>query len=591
MRRSVVGIAAAAAVAAATGLALEAQPRGMTGQWRSVGGDAAFTRYSPLDQITKNNVKTLKIAWRQAGYDPALKTAFPELRVSGNYRSTPIMVDGVLYAPNAVGLVRAFGPGSGEIRWEQAPFAQTIEEVSRPSPRGVDYWKSGNEERLFLVRGEYLYAMNARDGSYIQDFGDKGRVHLHWNHPLAGLYSWTASPIVVNDVIIVAGATAGAGDGGVKREAAPEDVRGFDARTGKLLWTFHVVPPNGEFGSETWGGESNAYSGDLASWCCISGDAELGQAYVPLSAPTGINYGGHRPGDNLFSDSIVALDVKTGKRVWHFQMVHHDLWDYDTVGPATLGDITVNGKRIKALMQPSKTGFMYVFDRTNGTPVWPIEERPVPQSAVPGEATAKTQPFPTKPPPFDRQGWTEDDLIDFTPELRARAKEKVKDFNMGPLFSPPLVPSDQPGGFRGQLTMPGGWGSGNWHTGAFDPETAIYYAVSHTQPGISRADQDRRPERDDGLRDPGARAPRGRPAAAGAVARPGPVDRRLPGVQGPLRPHHRHRHESRRARVDGRQRRRPAQPSAGQGSQPAAAGHPRPRRAAGDQDAALHRRG
>ena len=482
-------IVALAAVALAGWMALErldAQSRA-GGQWRSVGGDAAFTRYSPLDQITRNNVKSLKIAWRQAGYDPALKTQFPELRVSGNYRSTPIMVDGVLYAPNAVGLVRAFGPGSGEIRWEQAPFAQTIEEVSRPSPRGVDYWKSGNEERLFLVRGEYLYAMNARDGSYIQDFGDKGRVHLHWNHPLAGLYSWTASPIVVNDVIIVAGATAGAGDGGVKREAAPEDVRGFDARTGKLLWTFHVVPPSGEFGSETWGGESNAYSGDLASWCCISGDAELGQAYVPLSAPTGINYGGHRPGDNLFSDSIVALDVKTGKRVWHFQMVHHDLWDYDTVGPATLGDITVNGKRIKALMQPSKTGFMYVFDRTTGTPVWPIEERPVPQSTVPGEVTARTQPFPTKPPPFDRQGWTEDDLIDFTPELRARAKEKVKDYKMGPLFSPPLVPSDQPGGAKGQLTMPGGWGSGNWHTGAFDPETAIYYAVSHTQPGISRA--------------------------------------------------------------------------------------------------------
>ncbi len=367
MRRSLVGIAAAAALAAATGLGLEAQPRGTNGQWRSVGGDAAFTRYSPLDQINKNNVKTLKVAWRQAGYDPALKQAFPTLRVSGNYRSTPIMVDGVLYAPNAVGLIRAFGPGSGEIRWEQAPFAQTIEEVSRPSPRGVDYWKSGSDERLFLVRGEYLYAINAKDGSYIQDFGEKGRVNLHWSHPLAGLFSWTASPIVVNDVIVVAGATAGAGDGGVKREAAPEDVRGFDARTGKLLWTFHVVPPAGEYGSETWGGESNAYSGDLASWCCISGDAELGQAYVPLSAPTGINYGGHRPGDNLFSDSIVALDVKTGKRVWHFQMVHHDLWDYDTVGPATLGDITVNGKRIKALMQPSKTGFMYVFDRTTGT--------------------------------------------------------------------------------------------------------------------------------------------------------------------------------------------------------------------------------
>ena len=192
------------------------------------------------------------------------------------------------------------------------------------------------------------------------------------------MFSWTASPIVVNNVIVVAGATAGAGDGGVKKEAAPEDVRGFDVRTGKLLWTFHVVPHAGEFGADTWGDESYSFSGDLASWCCISADPELNQIYVPLSAPTGIVYGGHRPGDNLFSDSLVALDVKTGKRVWHFQMVHHDLWEYDTVGPATLGDITVNGRRIKAVMQPSKTGFLYVFDRTTGQPVWPIEERPVP---------------------------------------------------------------------------------------------------------------------------------------------------------------------------------------------------------------------
>ena len=425
------------------------------GQWRAVGGDAAFTRYSPLNQINKTNVRSLKVAWRKAGVDPALKQTFPELRVSGNFRSTPLMINGVLYAPNAVGLLRAFGPGSGEVRWEQAAFAQTIEEVSRPSPRGAEYWRSGNDERLFLVRGEYLYAINLKDGSYIKDFGENGRVSLHWDHPLAALFSWTASPIVVNDVIVVAGATAGAGDGGVKKEATPEDIRGFDARTGKLLWTFHVVPRGGEYGSDTWGDESNSFSGDLASWCCISADAELNHVYVPLSAPTGINYGGHRPGDNLFSDSIVALDVKTGKRVWHFQMVHHDLWDYDTVGPATLGEITVGGRRIKALMQPGKTGFMYVFDRTTGQPVWPIEERAVPQSTVPGEHTSKTQPFPTKPAPFDRQGWTEDDLIDYTPELRARAKAKVKGYTMGPLFSPPSLRSTEPGGPRGTLIMPG----------------------------------------------------------------------------------------------------------------------------------------
>ena len=486
MRRE---LAALMAVMAAPWLALwplDAQS-GPAGQWRAVGGDAGYTRYSPLDQINRNNVRALKVAWRRPGVDPGLKQQFPELRVSGNFRSTPLMINGVLYAPNAVGLVRAFGPGSGEARWEQAPFAQTIEEVSRPSPRGVDYWKSGADERLFLVRGEYLYAINVKDGTYAKDFGQGGRVNLHWDQPLAAMFSWTASPVVVNDVIVVAGATAGAGDGGVKKEAAPEDIRGFDARTGTLLWTFHVVPHAGEMGADTWGDESYAFSGDLASWCCLSADAELGHVYIPTSAPTGINYGGHRPGDNLFSDSILALDVKTGKRAWHFQMVHHDLWDYDTVGPPTLGDITVDGRRIKALMQPSKTGFIYVFDRTTGKPVWPIEERPVPQSTVPGEHTAKTQPFPTKPVPFDRQGFTEEDLIDFTPELRARAKEKVKGLLMGPLFAPPAIVSTEPGGVRGQLIMPGGWGSGNWHTGAFDPETGVYYAVSHTQPGISRA--------------------------------------------------------------------------------------------------------
>jgi glucose dehydrogenase len=457
-----------------------------SGDWTYWGADRAFTRYSPLDQITAENVGQLRIAWRQPGLDPAVKQAYPELRVSGNFRSTPLMIGGVLYAPNAIGLVRALDPATGATRWEQTPFAATIEEVSRPSPRGVDYWKSGTDERLILVRGEYLYALDPKTGDYIRSFGEQGRVNLHWDHDLAGLFSWTAGPIIANDVIVVAGATSGAGDGGVKKEAAPEDIRGFDVRTGKLLWVFHVVPRPGEFGADTWGDGSNVYSGDLASWCCLSADEELGHVYVPLSAPTGIVYGGHRRGDNLFSDSIVALDTRTGTRKWHFQMVHHDLWDYDAVGPATLGTITVNGRRIKALMQPSKTAFLYVFDRETGRPVWPIEERPVPRSTVPGEVAARTQPFPTKPPAFDRQGFSDADLIDFTPELRARAKEKTKGLLFGPLFSAPALPAAD-GSVRGQLIMPGGWGAGNWHTGAFDPETGVYYAVSHTLPGISRA--------------------------------------------------------------------------------------------------------
>jgi quinoprotein glucose dehydrogenase len=289
---------------------------------------------------------------------------------------------------------------------------------------------------------------------------------------------------VVKDVVIVAGITAGAGDGGSKREATPEDVRGFDTRTGKLLWTFHVVPKPGEFGNDTWGEDSWEFSGDLGSWCCVTGDEELGYVYVQLTAPTAAYYGGHRPGDNLFSNSLVALDAATGKRIWHFQMVHHDVWEYDTVGPATLGDITVDGKRIQAVMQPSKTGFLYVFDRVTGKPVWPIEERPVPQSDISSEHLSKTQPFPTKPAPFDRQGFTEDDLIDFTPELRQKALEVSKSLVLGPMFTPPTLESDEPGGKKGTLANPGWWGSGNWHTGAFDPETGMYYAVSHTWPSI-----------------------------------------------------------------------------------------------------------
>ena len=491
--RQLLGGGGLALVVLAAGLSLAAQSA-TAPEWRYWGGDRAFTRYLPLDQITAQNVAQLKVAWRQPGVDPALKEAYPDLRVSGNFRSTPLMIHGVLYAPNGVGLIRALDPATGATRWEQKPFGTTIEEISRPSPRGAEYRANGAEERLFLVRGEYLYSLNVKTGEYDAAFGDRGRITLHWDHELAALFSWTAGPIVVNDVIVVAGATAGAGDGGVKKEATPENIRGFDVRTGKLLWTFHVVPRPGEVGVETWGEESHAYSGDLASWCCLSADEELDLVYVPLSAPTGIVYGGHRPGDNLFSDSLVAIQAKTGKRAWHFQMVHHDLWDYDTVGPATLGEITVDGRRIKAVMQPSKTAFLYVFDRATGKPVWPIEERAVPQSTVPREATSKTQPFPTRPPAFDRQGFSEDDLIDFTPELRARAKEKVKDFVLGPLFTPPLVPSADSGGKRGALIMPGGWGAGNWHTGAFDPETGVYYAVSHTLPGISRAVKTEDPE-------------------------------------------------------------------------------------------------
>ena len=468
----------------ATVAGTQAAAQELESEWSYFGGDEAYTRYSPLDQVDRDYVHNLKIVWRRPAVDPEILAAFPDLQPNAYLRSTPIMVDGVLYAPNALGLLDAFDPASGETVWRQAPLAATLEEVAGRSTRGAAYWSDGVDQRLLLVRGEYLYALDPATGRRLPGFGfaDQGRVALHWDRPLADRFSWSSGPIVVGDVVVVAGTTGGAGDGGVVREAAPEDVRGFDVRSGELLWTFHVVPQPGEFGADTWGNGSGGYSGDLGSWCCLTADEELGHVYVPLSAPTGMVYGGHRPGDNLFSDSLVAIEVSTGKRVWHFQMVHHDVWEYDTVGPPTLGDIIVEGRRIKAVMQPSKTAFLYVFDRETGEPVWPIEERPVPPSGVPGETLSPTQPFPTNPPPFEYQGVTEDLLIDFTPELRAEAVNILQRYAHGELFTPQTLYEED--GTHGTLQVPGSGGGANWSGAGANPETGFLYVPSRS--GLTR---------------------------------------------------------------------------------------------------------
>ncbi len=470
---------------------IRSQDRAPANEWRYFGGNKAFTRYSPLGQINQANVKNLRIAWRRPAVSDQLTQAFPELRPNNYLRSTPIAIDGVLYAQNVHGLVVAFDAETGKTVWEQELFARTPEEANGSSTRGVDYWQGGTgnaDKRIFAIRGEYLYALNAQTGKAVSAFGDGGRASLHFqeNQPLAGRFSDSTGPLVVGNVVVVTGNTAGAGDTGTfKKEAAPEDVRGFDARSGRLLWTFHVVPRPGEFGVETWGNESWKIAGDLGAWNPMTADEDLGDVYIPLTAPTASAWGVWRPGDNLFADSLVALDAKTGTRVWHFQTVHHNLWEWENVGPAMLGDITVDGRRIKAVMQPNKNGFLFVLDRTNGKPVWPIEERPVPQSNVPGERTSLTQPFPTRPPAFDRQGVADTDLIDYTPELKARAREIAKEFVTGPLFTPPSITTDEPGTNRGTLMLPGSWGAANWNTGAFDPETGFYYAVSASLPGPS----------------------------------------------------------------------------------------------------------
>lgn len=495
------------AVAAAIAAVASQAPQPPT-EWRYYGGNKGFTRYSALDHINRDNVKNLRIAWRRPAVSDKMIAAFPETRPNAYLRATPIMIDGVLYTQDAHGLVIALDGETGRTIWEQ-PFGPALEDARGASTRGVDYWRfhptaqsprgggpgggggaAGNaDRRIFAIRGEYLYALDAATGVPVRTFGTEGRVLLRFadRQPLAGRFNDSTGPLVLGNVVVVTGNTGGAGDGGNTKEAAPEDIRGFDALSGTLLWTFHVVPRPGEFGNDTWGNGSWKIAGDLGAWNPMTADEELGYVYVPLTSPTAAWYGGWRPGDNLFSNSVVALDVKTGKRVWHFQTVHHDLWDWDNIGPPMLGEITVDGKRIRAVMQANKAAFLYVLDRTNGRPVWPIEERPVPQSTVPGERSSPTQPFPTKPPAFDLQGISDADLIDYTPALKQRARTIANQYVMGPVFSPPSVPSDQTGGKKGTLVQPGAWGSANWNTGAFDPETGYYYAISQTLGPANRA--------------------------------------------------------------------------------------------------------
>ena len=451
------------------------------GDWHYFGGDNKFNRYSPLDQINANNVGQIRIVWRKDATAAWLRDDYDGLGSTKNLRSTPLLIDDVLYAQNIFGLVEAFDPATGETIWTQEPYQQTLLEAAGISSRGIAHWQRGIDQRLMTVRGSYLYALNPQTGETFPGFGreEPGRVNLAYSAENANNFALTTSPLVIGNTAIIGGFLNGAGDGGNRKEAAPENIRGFDVRTGELRWEFNVVPRPGEFGYDTWGDGSAEWSGDIGSWCCLSADNELGIVYVPLGAPTSAYYGGHRPGDNLFANSLLALDAETGERVWHFQMIHHDLWEYDNSSPPILGDITVNGRTIKAVMQANKNGFVYVFDRTNGEPVWPIIETPVPQSIVEGEATSATQPIPTKPPAFDRQGIALHDLIDFTPALRNQALELVDKFTLGPLYTPPSPWIE--GGNQGTLTLPNTWGAGNWNTGAFDPETGMYFAVSYTK--------------------------------------------------------------------------------------------------------------
>ncbi|MGQ0735886.1 MAG: pyrroloquinoline quinone-dependent dehydrogenase [Acidobacteriota bacterium] len=474
--------AALAVVALAAALTARAQNGPTHGEWRYYSGDNAATKYSPLDQIHAGNVGQLTIAWRRPHLDPSYRGINPAPRLPNLFRSTPIMVGGVLYASNAVGLAEAFDPATGATIWTQTPGPGGL---GGSSNRGLAFWGMGAEARIITYQNRYLTALNPATGAPIESFGTGGIVDLTKDlGPRARGYRWSSPPLVTGDVIVM-GAWMVDQDSASRQEGEPGDVRAYDVRTGRLRWTFQVVPREGDPAISTWEEASWRYTGAGNVWAPMSADEELGYVYLPTSSVTNDMFGGHRLGDNLYSTSIVCVEAATGRRVWHYQTVHHDLFDYDNPAAPILVDITVDGRRIKAVAQITKQSFVFVLDRVTGKPVWPIEERPVPASTVPREKASPTQPFPTRPPAFDRQGITEDDLIDFTPELRGEALAIFKQYRTGPVFTPPSVVETRAGGTLGTIQMPGSVGGADWTGAAFDPETGVLYVPSMTNPFVA----------------------------------------------------------------------------------------------------------
>ena len=489
-----------------------AQYGATNGEWRSYGADVGSTKYSPLDQITTDNFEQLEIAWRWRSVDArlskseaggswtgpaaevfeALAAENPDLWSWEIYSrrpgtslmlATPLMVDGVLYLSTPLYQAAAVDARTGATLWAYDPKAY---ESGTPAVvpwrhRGVAYWSNDDDARIVWATGDgYLIAVDAGTGRPAADFGDGGRVDLMEGVPRAnrgeptGLQNLLAlssqsPPLVLRDTVIVGSSMT---DQVLTREMPPGWARAYDMRTGRHKWDFHTIPQSAdEFGADTWLNESWRYSGAANIWSLMSGDEELGYVYLPTGSATGDYYGGHRLGDNLFSETLICVDIETGQRMWHFQTAHHGLWDYDLASAPNLLDITVDGREIKAVAQPSKQGFIYTFDRVTGEPVWPIEERAVPTDTdLPGEVPSPTQPFPTRPPAFEYQGTSIDDLVDFTPEIRQMAIEAVEGYRLGPLYTPNSL--------RGTLIRPTLGGGANWMGAAVDPETGMLYVPS-----------------------------------------------------------------------------------------------------------------
>ena len=461
-------------------------PTAKVGEWPTYSGDLAATRYSPLDQINAANFSKLQLAFR-------FKTENLGPRPEFQYQATPLMVNGRLFT--TAGTRRAvvsLDATTGEMKW-----MHSIEEGKRGeaaprqlSGRGLSYWSDGKDERIIYVTPGYqMIALDAKTGQPVKNFGTDGIVDLKQGLDQEGLDLTTAeiglhaAPIISKDIIVI-GAAHREGGAPKSKTNVKGFIRGFDVRTGKRIWIFHTIPVKGEFGYDTWDPDAAAYTGNAGVWAQMSADEDLGIVYMPVELPTGDYYGGHRGGNkkgsaesSLFSETLLALDIKTGQRKWHYQLVHHGIWDHDIPCAPILMDLVIDGKPVKAVAQPTKQNWLYVFDRVTGKPVWPIEERPVEKGDVPGEWYSPTQPFVTKPPAFERQGVAINDLIDYTPELRTEAEKLVSLYKIGPIFTPPVVSKWE--GPRGTLILPEVTGGANWQGGSFDPDSKRFYIFTN----------------------------------------------------------------------------------------------------------------
>ncbi|MFD1105325.1 PQQ-binding-like beta-propeller repeat protein [Sphingobium olei] len=485
-RRGLLGGTVAAAAAIGTHpirrAAAQELPGGPDTEWRHYAADQANTRYSPLDQINGENFGDLQVAW-------SFKTDILGARKEYQFEPTPLLIKGRLFL--TAGSRRdcvAVDAATGELLWmyRKDEGQRALNSPRQLSGHGCSYWTDGKQERiLFVTIGYQLVSLDAATGLPDTAFGVNGVVDLKQDFDQdidletadVGLH---ATPLVARDTVVV-GAAHTAGDVPAVRKNVKGYVRGFDVRTGKRKWIFHTIPKKGEFGYDSWLNRDADEAGNGGVWAEMSADEELGLVYVPVELATGDEMGMFRRGDALFGESLVALDIETGERRWHYQLVHHGLWDRDIPCAPILCDIPVDGRTVKALAQPTKQCFLYVLDRTNGKPIWPIVERPVEKGDVPGEWYAKTQPFPTKPPAYDVQGVTVDDLIDFTPALRAKAVELVKQYKIGPLYTPPVI--SKPGRW-GTISAPGVQGGTNWPGGCYDPESHTVFVYSKTQPSV-----------------------------------------------------------------------------------------------------------